>query len=199
MIDSTGQAGLDSTVDIVKNPRFYIPMTEIVPPDSDTMLYSTTIPDMNPELETFYISNIKILRMKTHLRELEEEKLIVPAHNVITYVDKPRAIEAQRDLKNKENELPQRPPVQDPEMNLNDPPRINLYADHPKHEKTEEVKMEDQWSSRTLKLLKLLQLKFANSDHLNFDDLSKKKRKKSHVMRFLWAVTASFKRLHLYD
>jgi len=38
------------------------------------MLYSCTVEDMNPELETFYISNIKLLRMKNHIREFEEER-----------------------------------------------------------------------------------------------------------------------------
>jgi len=129
------------------------------------MLYSCTVPDMNPELETFYISNIKLLRMKNHIREIDEEnkpketKIIPPLKPLI---DKPQAIE---NTANKENVPENKTEKKDVKTELN------------KVEQTEEVKIEDQWNSRTLKLLKLLHIKFRNGDlkMLNFDELAKKK------------------------
>lgn len=150
VIDPELHMGLDCTADIVKNTRLYQPLFDILPNDMEQIFYIPVLKDIAPELENFYLSHIKIQRLKNLFREEEKEPII---------------------LSNTVPERPENPivPVVEPEENMiEQEPEIV-----PKEEKVEE-KPDESWSSRTLKLLKLLKIRLNSQKSIFFEDLSKR-------------------------
>lgn len=154
VIDHESHIGLDCTFDIVKNTRLYQPMAEILPNDIEQMFYIPIIKEIAPELENFYLSHVKIQRLKNLFRD-EEEKEPVILSSVVP-------------------ERPENPIIPNPPPVVNEPPPpVPEPEPMPKVEKVEE-KTEETWSSRTLKLLKLLKIRLSNQKNLYFEELSKK-------------------------
>ena len=150
VIDPETNMGLDCTSDIVKNTRLYQPVTDVLPTDIEQIFYICLLKDIAPELENFYISHVKMQRLKNVFREEEKEPVILS--NTAA-------------------------PCQDQVINHVEPAQITspstAVVEPPKVEKTEE-KTEEAWSSRTLKLLKLLKIRLSSQKNLFFDELSKK-------------------------
>lgn len=150
IIDPETNIGLDCTSDIVKNTRLYQPVTDILPTDIEQIFYICLLKDIAPELENFYVSHVKMQRLKNVFREEEKEPVILsntaaPCEDKVVYDTEPVQI-------------------------INPPTAV---VEPPKVEKTEE-KTEETWSSRTLKLLKLLKIRLSSQKTLFFDELSKK-------------------------
>ena len=152
VIDPENNLGLDCTSDIVKNTRLFQPLTELLPNDMEQIFYIPLFKDIASELENFFLSHVKIQRLKNAFRE-EEEKEPVILSNTTGIVSEP-VIEPEK--------LPSQNPVQS-----------NLPVEPAKVEKPEE-KNDETWSSRTLKLLKLLKVRLSSQKSIFFDELSKK-------------------------
>lgn len=71
-INVCAHAALDSTGDVVRPVAFYFPLFTLLQEDSEDFLYRTVFPTIAEELNAFYVSNIKLLRMKNVMREREE-------------------------------------------------------------------------------------------------------------------------------
>ena len=150
IINPEAQIGLDCTADIVKNTKLLQPSIQVLPFDLDQMFYIPMIQNIAPELESFYLSHIKIQRLKNLFREEEKEPVILsniinerpdnPIHNIVEVVETVEEV---------------------------------IEDSLPKVEKNDE-KNDETWSSRTLKLLKLLKIRLANQKTLYFEELSKK-------------------------
>ena len=82
VINAESQIGLDSTADIVKNTRLFQKLVEIIPNDMEQMFYMSITKDIAPELENFFLSHVKIQRLKNLFREEEEEKEPVILSNI---------------------------------------------------------------------------------------------------------------------
>ena len=134
IINPEAQIGLDCTADIVKNTKLLQPSIQVLPFDLDQMFYIPMIQNIAPELESFYLSHIKIQRLKNLFREEEKEPVILsniinerpdnPIHNIVEVVETVEEV---------------------------------IEDSLPKVEKNDE-KNDETWSSRTLKLLKLLKI-----------------------------------------
>ena len=171
MINPELHIGLDCTADIVKNTRLYQTLDEILPNDIEQIFYIPIFRDIAPELENFYLSHIKIQRLKNLFREEEKEPVI---------------------LSNTAPERPENPsnPVVESEVHVKEPiPEPEMM---PKIEKVED-KTDESWNSRTLRLLKLLQVRLRNQKVVYFEDLSKKSDRKIMACGFYEALQLCFK------
>ena len=158
VINPDSYSGLDCTADIVKNTRLYQPLVEILPNDMEQIFYIPILKDIAPELENFYLSHIKIQRIKNIFREEEEKEPVILSNTIAERPDNPivsapETVEIVPD------------PYPEPELIL------------PKVEKVEE-RADESWSSRTLKLLKLLKSRFGHQKSIFFQELSRKEERR---------------------
>jgi hypothetical protein len=152
VINPEANMGLDCTSDIVKNTRLFQPLAELLPNDMEQIFYIPLFKDMAPELENFYISHVKIQRLKNAFREEEEKEPVILSN-----------------LSNGPNDVV----MENTQIAPQNTAPAQDHVEPAKVEKPEE-KNDETWSSRTLKLLKLLKVRLASQKFIFFDELSKK-------------------------
>lgn len=76
--DYEDDAGMDETHDIIRNTSFYVPACGIIVEDSESIFFNSIVQGMAPELEEFYSSNLKLVRMKRAVYEENQEREVDP-------------------------------------------------------------------------------------------------------------------------
>jgi cohesin complex subunit SCC1 len=162
------QADLEHTSDLVRNPNFFAPSSVKVPVDQDSIFYSALVKGLSPELQNFYTSHIKLLRLKNALQEQD-----APPQEYIdqdTYMPEPDVFPEAKGFSPDRHE---EEPVVEVQMQEEQEPVLK-----------EEVEWHEQWSGRTVKMLNLLQAKLAEQPQLNFNELSQVNDRKTTACGF---------------
>ena len=150
-------ANIDSTMDILKNINYYNGETTKFEIEKELIFFKPVIPDMASEISNFYVSSIKINKIKAGLVQPDSEPII---------------------LSNFCNVRPKNPIVKTEAIQEIEP----ITKEDPEIEYQKIVKKEEthsDWNPRTLKLLKILYNRFTKNTKsvINFNELSKTKER----------------------
>ena len=155
-IEPSEYASLDCTSDISKNPKYVNYPTTIKDLSTDLCFYQPTIPDIPLALMSLYTSNLKINKIKAALIQEEPE-----GANLVTQFLTGTEIPVNQ--------------IQ-PSLNLNKPAEKAICKPIKQEIEPElEFTLSKSWTTRTLKMLKLLQSRLVNlsSASLNFLSLTR--------------------------
>lgn len=155
MLDPELFASIDNTNDIVINLNYYSPPTKSLPINLELMYYPPVIENMALELNNFYTSNMKIIKLKEKLLRTDEEPTIL-SNNPLP---RPENQSIKKEICEYQTFL-------DPDEDIEICPiKVIKKEEH----------IEDYSNFRTFKILRLLQNRFAQSKRNSvwFDELSK--------------------------
>lgn len=155
-LQPSNYASLDCTSDITKNQKYINNPSTIKDLSTDLCLYQPTIPEIPLTLMSFFTSNLKINKIKEALMQVEP----LGANPVTQYLTSPEIPTAQTQ----------------PSLNpKNSPEKVDSKLIKQEFDPEPEFTLSNYLTTRTLKMLKLLQSRLVNlsSASLNFFSLTR--------------------------
>ena len=213
--DYEDTAGMDETHDIIRNTSYYIPHLGLNVEDAESIFFTPIVKGMAPELDEFYTSNLKLVRLKravyeeNHLREREGDE-----NEMLDHIYEPE-ISADLDIDPQANaedvlraKRPREEAIPQPEEIAASIPVASVDQDEviiKKIKKEEDdpvlpslpeipIKKEDKppegpkLAIRTLKLLKLLHKKFETSATVSYFRLLENVHKRSTAAKSFYEL-----------
>lgn len=212
--DYEDKAGLDQTYDIIRNTSFYAPTHGVNVIDEESIFFNPIIQGMATELEEFYSSNLKLLRLKRAVYEENEENnekekdaetqevqdtRIEPVIGISTGI----GMDIDKEADTQEINRSKRPREEEANQSEKDPESEEVIIKKIKKEEDEPIlpsvpeiplKKEDKPAEgpklavRTLKLLKLLHKKFESSATISYFKLLENVHKRSTAAKSFYEL-----------